>query len=176
MEFYDLQNDPYETNNLLLGSMSSAERAVFDRFFAQLGTIRPDGYCESLGGGCAGSAGVPRMRSQTSPTVGENFFFHIDNVPAQSALSIAVFGFSNTIHQGVPLPLSLGPSGMPGCSLLVATEVFLAVGYQNFGVIPIPAFASYDGLRFYLQGFSIDPGINAIGASASSALYCVIGS
>ena len=176
MEFYDLQSDPYETNNLLRGTMSATVRAVFDRFFAQLEAIRPDGYCESIGAGCAGSAGVPRMRSQTSPTVGENFFFHIDNVPAQSALSIAVFGFSNIANQGVPLPFSLGQVGMPGCNLLVSTDVFLAVGYQNFGVIPIPAFASYNGLRFYLQGFSLDPGINAIGASASSALYCVIGS
>lgn len=62
-----------------------------------------------------------------------------DTTPIASGFGIAIFGWSNTTSQGVPLPLSLAPNGFPGCQLLVAPDMLL--GSVQSRVRPVIAVA-----------------------------------
>ena len=176
LELYDFAADPMETGELLAAPLAPVAAAEFTRFQAILDDLRPDGWVEGFGSGCPGGAGPMRMRAQTMPTVGTNFFFHLDNMSPTALLPLAVLGFSNTLSNGVPLPFSLEPYGMPGCNLIVSSDGFPGVAPGNgYGVVRIPNYPVYDAAVFHLQGFVLEPGVNAAGIAATNGLRCNVG-
>jgi hypothetical protein len=132
----------------------------------------------AYGAGCAGSNGTPNLTAFTLPRLGQNFDIVLGNLPASSAFAFFTVGFSDQTSLLGPLPLSLAPYGMPGCTLLASSEVFLlmpASAGSSTMTTSLPNDAGFVGLLQYYQGCSIDTGANAAGLVSSNGLRALIG-
>ena len=134
----------------------------------------------TLGAGCAGSAGVPRLQSVANarPVLGTTFDIELLAVPA-NALAAMTIGFSATTWSGGALPASLASLGMPGCTLFASPEIpfttpATAAGRATLS-LPLPNVAAFAGIEFFVQGIALDPGTNPLGAVVSNAGAGVIG-
>ena len=132
-----------------------------------------------FGAGCAGSLGVPVLAAAAGslPLPGTTFTATITAAP--NGLALMATGFSNTLSGSTPLPASLTNLGMPGCDLLVELlllDVVSATGTTLAWSLPLPPGGALLGLRFYQQGFVVDPAANAFGLAASNGAAGTIGS
>jgi hypothetical protein len=127
--------------------------------------------------GCAGSRPECRIAPLDTPQVGAPLQLLLDNLPAD--LAVMCTGFSNVIASFGPLPLELGPFGMPGCRLRVSIDATALVpGSAGTAALtlPIPAVPALIGVRFHQQALVPDPASgNALGAVVSGAATAVIG-
>jgi hypothetical protein len=142
----------------------------------------PAASYSTFGTGCAGSADIPALAPVTGslPRSGQNFAVELTNLPPAGGVGFALLamGLGNTTWSGLPLPLDLGPYGMPTCLAYIRVDgtVLLShsTGTASHGMT-IPT--GFDGVKFYQQGFAIDPQAgNPIGATVSNAGEAVIGS
>lgn len=76
-----------------------------------------------FGSSCSINPAGPSLGLNSGGRVGALLELRPDTTPIGSGLGVAIFGWSNTVSQGVPLPLSLAPNGLPGCQLLVAPDL-----------------------------------------------------
>lgn len=132
-----------------------------------------------FGVGCAGSLGVPVLAAAAGslPLPGTTFTATITGAP--NGLALLATGFSNTLSGSAPLPASLTNLGMPGCDLLVELlllDVVAATGTTLAWSLPLPPGGALLGLRFYQQGFVVDPAANTFGLAASNGAAGTIGS
>lgn len=133
-----------------------------------------------FGQGCPANGVVPGLQPAAYhvPYVGMPFRVDLYALPYGQPALLA-FGSSRTNWNGAPLPASLAPIGMPGCSLLVAPDGLVPAtgsGAQASLTIAVPNQATLVGLPFYLQGFALAPGSNPANLVATRALDCRIGS
>jgi hypothetical protein len=131
-----------------------------------------------FGAGCTGTLGVPALAATAAsrPVLGGAIAVEVTSVPLSAALMM--MGFSNAASGSIALPLSLGPVGMPGCSLLVdpvATRLVLGVANAVTWNLSIPFAAALHGAEFYQQAIVPDPGANAAGLTVSNGARCRIG-
>ena len=91
---------------------------------------------------------------------------------------MGLLGLSSTLWQTYALPLNLNFLRMTGCQLFVSiddtvplTNVAGTASWQ----LAVPNVAALVGGRFYQQGFVLDVGANALGATMSNALQATIG-
>ncbi|HKB15316.1 MAG TPA: VCBS repeat-containing protein, partial [Planctomycetota bacterium] len=118
-----------------------------------------------LGSGCPGSTGfVPRIAtSGGAPTSAGNasFKFHLSRALG-GTLAILKIGFSSTSWLGIPLPLDLGVFGIPGCFLLVSSDIHVPVLTTAAGravvPAPVPSNPLLSGATLYFQWYVVDPG------------------
>jgi len=90
---------------------------------------------------------------------------------APSRAAIVRCGLSDSSTGGLPLPFALGRLGMPGCSLLVSTDLSLPVtGSQAAVQLPHDP-----GLALYFEAFGIEPGANPLGVATSQGLTARLG-
>ncbi|HZT55452.1 MAG TPA: hypothetical protein VFA35_04435, partial [Burkholderiaceae bacterium] len=137
--------------------------------------LRPGAVYAPYGAGCAGSLGVPTLGAAAPPALGTFFQANVGNLPG--GVAFMVTGFSATANGPTPLPLDLGPLGMPGCSLLAeaALTTLLLGGTTATWQLAIPNDPTYLGFTFYNQGFALDPPANALGLTVSNGAHAVIG-
>ncbi|MEO6594834.1 MAG: hypothetical protein ABIP94_08790 [Planctomycetota bacterium] len=129
-----------------------------------------------LGPGCAGTNGVPALSSQP-PRLGQNVALTCSNL-RPNQFGIFVFGLSNTLGLGLPLPLELSPLGMPTCYARCSLDLTIAVlntGGTMQTVLSLPSATSALGSTFYAQVLGLDPGINAFGAATSNGIALTVG-
>jgi hypothetical protein len=129
-----------------------------------------------LGAGCAGTLPVSRLVPFDTPRIGALLELAIDNLPADVA--VVFTGLSATASRFGPLPLDLGPFGMPGCTAYTSDDaVALVVGAGGYGryALAIPSAAFLVGLVFHQQALVLDPGVNALGIVVSGAATAQIG-
>jgi hypothetical protein len=138
------------------------------------------GAYDLFGAGCSGSAGTPVLDAAWNqrPWIGCQFTVALrDLPPGRSAL--VWLGRSDRSFGAVSLPLDLASIGMPGCTLFVSTEAFVAVfnltGAASASII-VPDDPTLIGGKFYNQAFVVDPGSNPFGATMSNAAAGTIGS
>ncbi len=130
----------------------------------------------SFGTGCVGSRGIPNLAAQGTslPRVGSTFTAHITNLP-WTGPALLVLGLSNTSYSSTPLPIDLGFLGAPTCSLRASIDDIqgivnvLGAATWSWTIPPVP------GASFYTQVLPLDPGLNALGLTASNACHGVIG-
>ena len=132
----------------------------------------------TFGSGCAGSAGTPALTGLASgPWIGETFTLQVGQLPVGRPAAL-LFGTSNTVWNGTPLPFDLTPIGMPGCQLLVSADVTLPLT-NNAGSatwsIALPSNPWLVGRQFVNQAFVSDPTANPLGFTTSNAGAAVIG-
>jgi hypothetical protein len=130
-----------------------------------------------VGTGCAGSAGTPILSSAQLPWLGDSFDLTLDRLPAKRPAFLTL-GLSNTMLGTTKLPLDLATSGMPSCKLFTSIEGFYPVsnaGTSTTFRLLIPNDPGLIGLRFYNQGFVVDPKVNTRGITASNATEALIG-
>ncbi len=117
---------------------------------ADLRSGAPDGV-DVLGRACLDASGhTPRIGASYKPEPGRPFHVNLSRVaPGQSAWLI--LGTSSTTYAGLPLPLDLGPIGLPGCDLSVSADMTLPVtttGVNGIGRAVVPlAIPNDSGLR-----------------------------
>ncbi|MCA8954344.1 MAG: hypothetical protein KDE27_32855 [Planctomycetes bacterium] len=135
-----------------------------------------EGTSTVFGAGCPGSAGTPALDA-AAPRIGVPVVVTVTNVPAAAVTSV-VFGISDTIWGGVPLPRSLAAFGMPGCTQFISAEIAvsgLAAGgsfQYALGLPPDPAFV---GTSFFSQAIVADAAANQGGAVVTNAVRCELG-
>jgi hypothetical protein len=139
---------------------------------------------ETYGAGCSGAlAQPPRLRPNplwnSAPLLGGQFFVLVDQVPVGSPVA-GVIGLSDAVWSSLPLPLNLDSIGMPGCQLLAAADVVLALGVANSAgsanwVTAIPSTASLAGFEFFQQALAVVPGANAAGIVLGNGGHGIVG-
>jgi hypothetical protein len=85
-----------------------------------------------VGSSCAGAAGLPTFVASGVPGIGRTVNFIVGNTTAP--VLALYLGFSNTLWNGLPLPLDLALYGVPGCFVNSSWEALLWQG----PVVPIP--------------------------------------
>ena len=137
--------------------------------------IAAPGAFVASGTGCPGPAGTPQLSGSGFPWVGAMPLLRTAPVPL---LGVFVLGASNTMSGGTPLPLSLAPIGMPGCTLQVSLDVLLTAtptGGVAMCSVLIPMQPALVGFTLHAQAGSLDPGANPLGLTLSNALAVVVG-
>lgn len=112
----------------------------------------------TFGEGCAGSAGVPQLSASTLPTLGGTYTLDLVNLPTTGGLAAFVTGLSNTVWNGLPLPLALASIGLPGCTDYVSVDATVLRGTTAGGAffqLTIPNNPSLAGITFFNQALSI---------------------
>jgi hypothetical protein len=126
------------------------------------------------GTGCAGSGGVIALSATLSGT-GPTQLQTTSNNHATNVAGIAVFGLSNTLFNGVPLPLLLDPIfGTSGCQLYASVDA--SVGGIGTGTNLAFAFQfppTVDVFPFFVQHVALEP--VAGGLSVSNGQLVQIG-
>ncbi len=128
---------------------------------------------------CPGALGPPQLTPTGAlPWLGDTLTLQVDAVPAGAPV-VAALGSSATTWAGGPLPLSLTPIGMTGCSLWTSAEwnaaLPVATGPSIPWQLPIPINPSLLGASTFGQAFVLDAGANPAGASATGGLQLTIG-
>jgi len=108
--------------------------------------------CQTSGGG------VPRTAATGTPNLG-NTAFGLTLEEGIGSAGIVLLGISSSSFAGIPLPLSLTPFGIAGCSLytdLVVTGTALVSGGAASLPLPIPASPALAGARLTSQWLLLD--------------------
>ena len=142
---YDLNNDPWETNNLA-SSSNPAHQQAQAALSAEITRLRNTGGGQNFivfgDGSCLGSTGIPTISGAGNPSPGQSYTV---SLAGARNLSFAVFAFGTswTHSQGQPLPINLSVIGAhPDCILSSSADVLvLAItgftgGAQELVVVP----------------------------------------
>jgi hypothetical protein len=121
---------------------------------------RVAGTTSVFGQGCGAAFGTPALGFGGFPDLGGSVTVQVAGLnPNTSELGILLFGFSDTTWSGGTLPADLGPSGMPGCQLLVRPDVSTPL-FSNFGsnshALAIPNLGAFLAAVLFTQYFAFD--------------------
>jgi len=134
----------------------------------------------TYGAGCAGSYGIPTIApTAVGPRLSEPFVLDVAGLPT-NALLVGIMGFSRTSWNGLSLPSSLAPLGMPGCQLLVSADLTMALADRPTPntarwTTPVPYLPALLGVDLHQQVLVHDPAANAAGMTTSNASQATIG-
>jgi hypothetical protein len=171
-----LAHDLARGRSVLFGGLDPATIMILDETWEY--APGPVAGWTTYGNGCQGTLGIPVLRPYTAslPIIGGTFWLDLFGV-ASNVAAIS-FGFSSMLWNGNTLPFDLGAIGMTGCTLHASPDVVLFApvfaGRATRGWV-LPNNTSLIGIRFYNQGFVLDPGINPTGATVSNAGAGIIG-
>ena len=136
----------------------------------------------AFGVGCVGSAGIPVLAAANNslPILGTSFVLELGSLSTNpwNALAFGVIGFSDERWLGLPLPLSLGFVGMPGCQAFVSDDYNVALlhsGATASWPLPLPYLPALLGVEVFVQGVATDRVVNSFGAVVSNALVLRLG-
>lgn len=128
-----------------------------------------------------GTSCGPSLSGFGNPRIGQSLPIFLQNLPAGTVLPALAIGVSDTTFGSVPLPLPLDFLGAPGCFLLhdVAIDAgapMLLQGNAGTSSFAFPNNPAFVGFTFFLQGWALAPGANALGISFSNGLRVQLGS
>ena len=137
----------------------------------------PAASASTYGSGC----GNPALTfiPTSLPLVGSTATAYLGLTPTPIA-AVSV-GFSNTVHNGTPLPIDLSGIGMTGCMQFQSQEALalpVSAGLSSTTLrfdLAIPYDVTWLGLPLYLQGYCVAPGANPIGVIVSNGIEWTIG-
>jgi hypothetical protein len=177
------------TDVVLIGNPNASAGGLSGAGSVSLLSIGIPPGSSTFGTGCNASGGAfipaisvlggPPLASTGNPATG----FLAMRVRGGTAAAF-ILGATNAQWMGVPLPISLAPLMLPGCSLAVSADVFFyatttgTVGSAGDGVsyvaIPVPMNPALVGMHAYGQWYVVDPGPNAVPGSMSAAVDLVL--
>jgi alpha-tubulin suppressor-like RCC1 family protein len=136
----------------------------------------PSSYV-SFASGCSGSLPPARLVPRDTPRIGETLVVALFDLPADLALVFT--GLSTSWSGTVPLPIALGPFGMPGCTAFVSPDHLLLLAGANQQAtlhFAIPNQPALVGARFHQQAFVPDAGAgNPLLGVVSNAATAIVG-
>lgn len=117
---------------------------------------------QRYGPGCLGSAGVPTLDPAPGsvPARGSTIQLQLGGLTAQPGGAVLALGFDLVEAAGAPLPIDLGPAGMPGCAQWIALDAAFVVSHAGSAAVfalSIPNDPALDGFVFGAQALSLDP-------------------
>lgn len=120
------------------------------------------------GSGCDTANGTPGLTG-TTPNIGSTLNLGFSNLGSAQTV-VVVLGLSDTLWNGLPLPLDLGGVGLPGCGLLASADALdLALASNGLALygFPIPNQINLVNLPLYCQGVVTDfvPTLTFLGAT-----------
>jgi hypothetical protein len=133
------------------------------------------------GVGCPDARGiVPRIGCSYRPSRGSGFAINLSRVRSQMPAFLAL-GLSATSMGATPLPLDLGPHGMPGCFLRVSPDCVVSMtttgpaakGRSSYA-LPIPNVPALAGANLFAQWIVFEPSGSPSLASTTRALSIVV--
>jgi hypothetical protein len=145
---------------------------------AEGGVVPGTGTVTTFGTSCP--AGANRASAVAPNPGGGNLSLFLHDAPP-SSLSLLYLGGSDTSWLGIPLPLSLLPAGLPGCSILVelASAVALVIEPSGLGsvALAVPGDPALLSARLFAQFLNVqDPRVNpALSLATSEALDIRLG-
>jgi hypothetical protein len=162
-------------------TLSNAQIGQRDDFAEAVYAERVTGAVAPYGAGCAGSnALVPDHFTLATPEVGQVLTYEVKDV--FGATSAALFiGTSNTLWNGIPLPLGLGLIGAdPSCAVLAAGTFTPGFAVDAAGAgsaaLRFPGSTSLVGTHVYTQVVVVDPFVAAsMKLIVSNGLDAVLG-
>lgn len=114
----------------------------------------------TFGQGCAGTSGVPSLYFAGAPNLGQSFDILCANLRINT-FGYLVYGFSDSSTGLFPLPLSMTPFGLPGCTLYVAPDAPEPFVTTNSTLLTrsmlLPNVPSLATFRFFVQACQFDP-------------------
>ena len=182
-EFYDLEADPFEQQDLLLGPLSGLEQQHHDALEGELSQLRsPSGALHDLGTPmCAGSNGRPSIGGTGVPSVGRGYSVRLRNAPP-TAMATLFVGASTKQWLSNSLPLNLASiGGGPGCLLYTSGEIGMPVTTTSSGEasvsVVIPLLQPLVSKTVFHSWLVLDPTApgNALGVTTSNGMAAVIG-
>lgn len=107
-ELYDLDADPFETDNLLAGTLTGPQSTNYNELKVELGHIRStSGTTTTYGSAsCVGSNGNPMATATGTPQIGSAYSVQLQN-GAPSSMALLMFGASNQRWGSLELPYPL---------------------------------------------------------------------
>ncbi|MCU0867481.1 MAG: hypothetical protein MUC36_27175 [Planctomycetes bacterium] len=173
-------HDPVGKRLVLFGGAgpSVALNDLWQLRAAQPASITP------FGTGCLGSAGIPSLGAgdHRLPWLDDSFSLRANQLGTAAgggpSLALLVFGFSDQIWSGIPLPLDLSLIGLSGCTMRVAFDVPEVSSHTGSltKTLSLPNNPALAGLAFFAQVLAIDPAApNQFGGALSNAVRMQIG-
>ena len=162
--------DPLRAVGVVFGGTNSS--VIPDTFVYDGALVTP------FGSGCPGSSGVPQLAATAGPRLGLPFQVTLTNLLPSMPVAAVATGFSATSYNGVPLPADASPLGITGCTLYVALDMIdlpSAASGTAVHSVTVPINTALVGVSAFMQGASLDPGVNPFGAVLSNALSMTIG-
>ena len=131
----------------------------------------------SFAPGCSGSLPPARLVPRDTPRIGETLVVTLFDLPAD--LALVCTGLSTSSTGALPLPIALGPFGMPGCTAYVSPDHLLLLAGANQQAtlhFAIPNQPALVGARFHQQAFVPDAGAgNPLLGVVSNAATAIVG-
>jgi len=178
-EFYDLQLDPLEQNDLFQCAMSDDQFAALRALRSEAAFLRQPQPQSVFGTGCPGSVGPVVLQAPGgAPRIGTTHALTASPVAANSPYAVGVIGFSRDQSSIGPLPFDLSLVGMTDCQLWIDPASIDSLTLQGSVVhwsIPMPNRLDLVGVQFFQQVLVSDPAANAGGAIATHAMCFRIG-
>ncbi len=111
--------------------------------------------------------------------VGQTMIWRGADLRVGQPFAMLLLGASNTLWNGVGLPLSLATIGMTNCQLFVSVDVTFPTGISGTGTaawsVPLPDSPALIGRSVFTQLLVPDPGVNPAGLVVSRGLQVTLG-
>jgi len=133
---------------------------------------------QPFGMGCVGTAGTPQLSLGSLPVLGTTCTVHLDNLLPSMSFGVMAVGLSRQQWSLGSLPMLLTNLGMPNCRSYTSAELLVPIpasGGTATWSFDFPLVPQQLGDAYYLQGISIDPGVNAAWLTVSNAATLVVG-
>ncbi|MCA8976546.1 MAG: sulfatase-like hydrolase/transferase [Planctomycetes bacterium] len=181
-ELFDLVADPWETQNLLGGTLTATQQQNYNALLNEIGRMRtPLGRTAAFGSPCIGSLGSPVITTVGTPRFGQSYQPTLQGAPAQT-FAILATGLSSTTYLGLPLPRSLrGYGAGPGCSMWVSLDATAGAVTDATGsaarTIAIPNSTALLEFTMLHEWFVFDPTapLNPLGLVTTGGLAAIFG-
>lgn len=127
---------------------------------------------------CIGTAGLAQHTAFGQARIGMTGYYRLSGAPA-NANTFLIFGLSNTVWNGINLPVDLGIIGAAGCPasidhLIVLPGLAGASGNRQVSYV-YPNVAAFVGRLLFSQYFIVDPGANALGLVTTNNFRTTLG-
>ncbi len=111
--------------------------------------------------------------------VGQTMIWRGADLRVGQPFAMLLLGASNTLWNGIGLPLSLASIGMTNCQLFVSVDVTFPTSISGSGTaawsVPVPDVRALVGRSLFTQVLVPDPGVNPAGLVVTRGLQVTLG-
>ena len=169
-----------DENNMVATVNTAAAEVLREELRSAMSSYRTyvRGLFSAFGISCAGTAGIPTHTTSGTPELGQTVAYEVGVAP-RSTPAVLYFGSSNTLWNGVPLPVDLAFLNAPGCFVRTNSQIAMALSTSIFGgasvSVGIPINTSLLATTLYSQFVIYDPRANGLGLTTTRGMVTTFG-